>query len=98
MCGAFCSDYLTTLACILLAYSTCATFPQSPIGRALDANIRILNRRTTKKKKKKQAHARNNKIKEEKHKWKRAVCDHVQKKAKDQRSRFLQEYENILHT
>jgi hypothetical protein len=27
-------------------------------------------------------HARNNKIKEEKQKWKRAKCDHVQKKGK----------------
>jgi hypothetical protein len=27
-----------------------------------------------------------------KHKWKRAKCNHVQEKAKNQRSRFLQEY------
>jgi hypothetical protein len=44
-------------------------------------------------------HARNSKINEEKqnikHKWKR-----VQEKAKNQRSRFLHEYEskNIIHT
>jgi hypothetical protein len=36
----------------------------------------------------------------EKHKWKRVECGHVKKKAKNQRSRFLQAYKNknILNT
>jgi hypothetical protein len=77
----------------------CGGFHSLSLHVSVYMALQVCRQTTKKEQADKQTHKETTKIMKEnstgtKQKWKRAECDHVEKKAKKQRSRILQEYEN----